>query len=599
MKAAKFVFALTVHALAVATFATFLLSQSAIANSELDVKTTATDLTTSASYTQGTTPTTTSDITFTSSIYGATTFTANTALSIGTLNDLDATQSLIITNNGAANDLLTLNGGTDSVSGSTAGDLIFLASGANLTIQNGSKNLGLVLAASGNFDVGSSATLTINSIISGANGFTKTGTGTLVLGGANTFTGTLTVQAGTLSIANINNSASNGALGNSATAVVLGGSGTTGTLEFTGANDSSTRKFTMATGGTGVFQVDTAATTLTLSGVIDGSGDLTKSGAGTLLLSGANTSFSGNVAVDAGILQMGSTTALNSSNVVSVAAGATFDLNAQNETIAGLDGGTGTVTNSGGAKTLTLDGSGTYSFAGVITSHNFIDTRIVKSGSGTQTLTGTNLYTGTTMVTGGKLFVNGDNSAATGAVTVSNSGTVLGGSGTIGGTVSVGSGANLSPGATGAGSTAVLHTGALTLSSGSFFNVDLNNTTVGTGYDQVSVMGTVSITGSNLVVTAANSLVVGQKFFILANDLADAITGTFVQGSSVTATNGDVFSISYVADFAGGTSTGGNDILLTVTTAIPEPSTWVAGALAFAALAYTQRRRLSRLLERA
>ena len=32
---------------------------------------------------------------------------------------------------------------------------------------------------------------------------------------------------------------------------------------------------------------------------------------------------------------------------------------------------------------------------------------------------------------------------------------------------------------------------------------------------------------------------------------------------------------------------------------VPEPSTWVAGALAFAALAYTQRRRFTRMLRRA
>ena len=100
------------------------------ANSELDVKTTATDLTASASYVQATTPTTTSDITFTSSTYNALTFTANTNLSVGTVNDLDATQSLIITNNGAANDTFTLSAGGDTVSGSAPTDLIYLTSEA-------------------------------------------------------------------------------------------------------------------------------------------------------------------------------------------------------------------------------------------------------------------------------------------------------------------------------------------------------------------------------------------------------------------------------------------------------------------------------------
>ena len=47
--------------------------------------------------------------------------------------------------------------------------------------------------------------------------------------------------------------------------------------------------------------------------------------------------------------------------------------------------------------------------------------------------------------------------------------------------------------------------------------------------------------------------------------------------------NGTVFSVSY----------SGNDIILTVTAApVPEPSTWIGGALAIAGLGFTQRRRL-------
>src|SRR6185369_4145619 len=109
----------------------------------------------------------------------------------------------------------------------------------------------------------------------------KTGAGTLTLSGTNTFTGQLSVLAGTLAIGTINNASANGVLGNSANSVVLGNSGgVTGTLEYTGSTASSTKKFTMATGGTGVFQVDTSGTNLTLSGVIDGSGAMNKTGAG-------------------------------------------------------------------------------------------------------------------------------------------------------------------------------------------------------------------------------------------------------------------------------------------------------------------------------
>ena len=46
-----------------------------------------------------------------------------------------------------------------------------------------------------------------------------------------------------------------------------------------------------------------------------------------------------------------------------------------------------------------------------------------------------------------------------------------------------------------------------------------------------------------------------------------------------------VFSVDYV----GG---DGNDIVLTVESVVPEPSTWIGGVLAMAGLAFTQRRRL-------
>ncbi len=91
-------------------------------------------------------------------------------------------------------------------------------------------------------------------------------------------------------------------LGAGSQPVVLGNTGgLTGTLEYSGATAASTRNFTMAAGGTGSIQVDTAATALTLSGTIDGSGGLVKAGPGTLVLSGSGTQ--GFTAVSAGDLR--------------------------------------------------------------------------------------------------------------------------------------------------------------------------------------------------------------------------------------------------------------------------------------------------------
>ena len=84
--------------------------------------------------------------------------------------------------------------------------------------------------------------------------------------------------------------------------------------------------------------------------------------------------------------------------------------------------------------------------------------------------------------------------------------------------------------------------------------------------------GATTITGSNLVVTVGTTLSVGQTFLIGQRTASQSITGQFAQGSTVTGSDGSVFSISY-------TGGNGNDIVLTVTqaAAVPEPSTWRRG----------------------
>ena len=213
---------------------------------------------------------------------------------------------------------------------------------------------------------------------------------------------------------------------------------------------------------------------------------------------------------------------------------------------------------------------------------------ITKDGTGTLTLTGNINTGGTQTVNGGTLLENGTSNNH--VWTVNNSGT-LGGTGTVGGHVMVNAGGNLAPG-NGGNNTAILNTGLLTLATNSNFRIDINGTTVGTQYDQLKAnAGTVMIGGSNLVVTVGATLMVGQTFTILNNAGTGTIGGTFAgipQGGTVVGSNGTVFSVSYVGDT-------GNDIVLTVVSAVPEPSTWIGGALAIAGLAFTQRRRLRKL----
>lgn len=103
-----------------------------------------------------------------------------------------------------------------------------------------------------------------------------------------------------------------------------------------------------------------------------------------------------------------------------------------------------------------------------------------------------------------------------------------------------------------------------------------------TGYDQISVTGSVNITGGNLVAAFSGAgYAVNDLIFILLNDSTDEITGTytgFTQNATVTSYGGFNWNISYTADSTGSTFTGGNDIAL-MAVAIPEPRAALLGCL--------------------
>ena len=241
---------------------------------------------------------------------------------------------------------------------------------------------------------------------------------------------------------------------------------------------------------------------------------------------------------------------------------------------------------------LTVNGTGNTLISSIISGIPAGST-LTKDESGTLTLTGTNIYTRGTTVDGGTLLVNNTagSGTGTGAVTVNSSGT-LGGTGTISGTVTVNAGGNIAPG-NGGNNTGTLQTGALTLASATF-RVDINGATPGT-FDQLQVnTGGVTLGNqtSTLVVTVGTTLAPGQTFMILNKVSAGNSTGIFAgipQGGTVVGSDGTVFSMNY----DGG---DGNDVVLTVVAApVPEPSTWIGGALAIAGLAFTQRRKLRKV----
>jgi len=289
---------------------------------------------------------------------GTNTYTGGTSVTAGTLTFLQTTAKSS-TGTHAFGAGTTLGLGVNGASGFTSADILNAFAGTltgNLSgvTLNASTVIGIDTTL-GNFEFSDSITG------SPARALTKLGNNTLTLSGSNTFTGVLTVANGTLSTATVNNASTDGPLGNSANAVVLGSSGgNTGTLLYTGSTASSTKTFSMATGGTGSFNIG-ASTDLTLSGVISGAGTLSKTGAGKLILTNSANTHSGSMTISSGILEVGGSGRLNSgtyAGAVSIANGANLVISTSaTQTLNGAITGLGSITKTG-AGTLTLSNSG-------------------------------------------------------------------------------------------------------------------------------------------------------------------------------------------------------------------------------------------------
>lgn len=162
---------------------------------------------------------------------------------------------------------------------------------------------------------------------------------------------------------------------------------------------------------------------------------------------------------------------------------------------------TGTVTITGdkqikvyGDKTLTLDGVVSGSGAS-----------LAIQNSATVVMSGNNTYTGNTWGNAGTLVINGDQTGATGVVSI-GSGGKLAGAGTIGGATSIESGGKYSAGAIGAIGTQNF-TRDLSLKSGSIFEWDLTAESESAGFDTVN-----GASGQTFDSTGAFRVIAGLDF---------------------------------------------------------------------------------------
>jgi fibronectin-binding autotransporter adhesin len=258
---------------------------------------------------------------------------------------------LRLTNVTVGNEALTINGAGLSAGDGTAGALrstgtntwggkVTLGSDARIFGGNGTQ-LTLDVASGEAVDLGSftltidgQGTTQVNDAIVGTGGLLKTGGGVSVLAASSSFSGGTTLSAGMLRLDHIN-AAGSGQITQTSGASTLQ-INTSGTI----ANNMSVYNVAFLQGATlsGNITVNNATfdvvanETSTISGVIDGTAGVNKTGLGQLTLTGDNT-YTGATVVNAGILELASMggEAAGATGSVSVAGNATLLISQSNQ----------------------------------------------------------------------------------------------------------------------------------------------------------------------------------------------------------------------------------------------------------------------------
>ncbi len=474
----------------------------------------------------------------------------------------------------------------DNLTLTSTGASVALVASETFTLN---ANRGITLAGNNHYlAAANTKTLTYNGVItdgSESRAIIKNQGGTLVLGGNNTYDGGTYIDDGTLTLAHANAAGTGGIYigqdsGSFAATLNLGAAVTvannlTVRTETTGIKYIKAAETATLSGAVAInessddlFNIDVASDkTLTLSGVISGSGggEITKTGAGTLAMSNTGNTHDKKVTVTAGALSVSASRNLGADPGGAFAgkltldggtllATETFTMHANNSTVLGAGNGTISVN---ATKTLTypaaISGSGT----------------LTKSGTGTLILSGDNPYSGATTVSEGTLVV--DNWTDDSAFTVALGAVLMGDSAVDALTVN----GKVDPG-TSAGARGTLSVdGAVTLNGGGSMQVDISNVggTAGTDWDMISA-GTITAPGSGQFTIYLNDE--GDSVFSSASDYSWKI----VDGSSVSgfdagdfAVNTDNFSPALGGGAFSVTSSGG-DLYLTFAAAVAEPASF-------------------------
>jgi len=304
----------------------------------------------------------------------------------GTLQKLDQGTLVLNGNNSYQGGTLLAGGTLVAGSNNALGTASLTATGGTTLDTNTAVTLANGIVVEGQLNLGGSNDLTLNGDIAGnSGGLNKSGSGTLTLGGNNSFGGTMALNDGTLVLASSNplgqstlNTASGMQLDNSVALSLSNTVNLAGDLSLIGNQD------------------------LTLGGLVSGLGGLTKRGTGKLTLNGNNT-FQGGVTLRGGNLGVGYDTALGEGTLTVLNAGT---LEASRAV---------TLANRVQlSASLALDGSNDFTLNGVISGTQ----ELIKNGAGGLTLNGENRHSGGTTVNAGNLSLGNAAALGTGMLTV-------------------------------------------------------------------------------------------------------------------------------------------------------------------------------------
>jgi autotransporter-associated beta strand protein len=479
-------------------------------------------------------------------------------------NDGSTAGSATITNSGTLNFVATSTAGNASITNNSFGRSLFFDSASGGTarfILNGTGLLdisglsssgitagsiegdGSVFLGSKNLAVGgNNLSTTFSGVIQDGGGFsgtggslTKEGTGTLTLSGANAYTGGTMMNGGLIDFSAANNFGTG--------PITLNGGG----LQWASGTPTDISGQLSAIGSHGAT-FDTNGNDVTLASALSGVGGVTKTGTGTLTLSGAN-SYTGGSTVEAGILRAG-VAGVFVGNTAYAVNGGTLDLNGFNLTMSSLSGTGGTV--ALGAAALVTNQATDTSYAGALTGTG----SLTKAGARTLTLSGANTYTGATTVDAGTLAVNG--SIASSSLLTVNAGGALGGNGMVGNTT-INAGGTLAPG----NSIGLLTVqGSLTFTAAASYMVEVSPSNA----DRTNVMGVATLGGATVNASFAAGSFVAKQYTIV--HATGGVTGTF--GSQVNTNLPSGFNTSLSTD-------QNNAYLNLVLNFVPPPNSGLSG----------------------